>query len=622
MLKSAISGTVKWVGGGNAPTGLRSTGAAFVIATNDDMLEQWKLLLLFACSCIEIPKATEVRQSHSVMMMSGTQASSRLAGIFLSGSGAGGGGGSGVQSSNPMHQQTRPQQQHYSEPASSSASTNKIITSRQLFQLILPLLSCERSSIRYSAVIAIGSVHWMSYQTLLEDIQPYLKNITDEMRHRLQSLKEMVSFSSSDKRKATLPNAQNKKFDRLRTEMAHLLSLITDFISYDVYRENESFMSSIYAYMRDTARFLSDQELQLEWDHQMLRYHFCVFLENYFDHLVKSIDSIPSEYIERYVPFDTRLSLFRICEMWCGHGLLADSTRSREAKMMQYVLDQVKDVRERGVLTASMEEQRKALELAALRAMSSLCSGNVVNPKNPALSFDLKALIFWINSIFGSPDEKLHDIARLALENLLKYNRKNAQLISDIINQCYTGLSDSHVTKGYFMALVDIFVPPSEPKSTPLSRSVHDLGSDNNKLNSNNSAATPISTSEDPYPLHCAPHRLLCLALYKAGDQSLTVRKAAVKLLHCLEKVVNHALKGVVAQLDAQDYEPTAYEAAAITSSLPIIYKYAQATVSARLAKDHRMMTNEVCDLEICGMNGIITNPPPPRNFIFFFILI
>ena len=110
----------------------------------------------------------------------------------------------------------------------------------------------------------------------------------------------------------------------------------------------------------------------------------------------------------------------------------------------------------------------------------------------------------------------------------------------------------------------------------------------------------------DSYPLHSTPHRLFCLALYKAGgmynysflmnlissDPSASIRKGAVSLLHFLEKLVFNPNEQK--NSTSEFLEQTVYEASAIMSTLPIIYKYAQAMMSSRLAREHSEMTYEV----------------------------
>ena len=89
-----------------------------------------------------------------------------------------------------------------------------------------------------------------------------------------------------------------------------------------------------------------------------------------------------------------------------------------------------------------------------------------------------------------------------------------------------------------------------------------------------------------------------------SSDPSASIRKGAVSLLHFLEKLVFNPNEQK--NSTSEFLEQTVYEASAIMSTLPIIYKYAQAMIlpiiykyaqammSSRLAREHSEMTYEV----------------------------
>ncbi|KNC98027.1 uncharacterized protein SPPG_06446 [Spizellomyces punctatus DAOM BR117] len=619
------TGTVKWAndrtgfGGSGTNKGLTGT----VLSLTDEMVDQWKVYMVFACASIEITRATaETSAGHGVVGVSGS---------FLE-----------RDRTDPFSMEPGAPQRLLSK---ATGSAQPIASAHQLFQMVFPLLSSERSSIRQAAVTSLGAIHWLSYQTFLEDVQSYMKSVVDDLRAKAAMGKgeNKDSGRKAGSSQALAQTAQTKRFERVRMELTHVLSLVADFVDHVQYRRNDSLMTGVITYIREMARFLSDADVQLEWDHQMLRYYYSGFIERFYDHLVAAVDSSDdgtnfsreSENMERYMPYDLRLGLFRLFEQWCGYGQYRGRTREREAKMMLSVLDQVKDIRERGALTSTMEEQRKALETASLKAMAALCKGPIVNPRDSAVGFEFKALVSWIDSIFASPDEKFHVIARAALEALLTHNRKNEQLLSDVVRQCYIGDVHSNVTVGYFMALVDIFV------------------------------------REEAYP--CAPSRMCALALYKAGDPNLHIRRGSVRLLRAIENrfwgdKTNKAKYGVVrnlvkeffgpppqlSDLDAHmlehrldpdgndgwddeaaimaamaliDEEHATYEAAAIASSLPIVYKYAQAMVSARLASERGEMTHEmlsemvlISELVANGNGQKSGNPHGVRDILIFMV--
>jgi len=211
--------------------------------------------------------------------------------------------------------------------------------------------------------------------------------------------------------------------------------------------------------------------------------------------------------------------------------------------MMMSVLSQVKDGREKGALTTTMEEQRKALEMAALKAMSCLCKGEIIDPQTNA-SFDLNSLFYWIDSIFSSPDEKFHIISKSSLKSLLIYNANQPKLLENIIRKCYSGIGNTNISQGYFTAIVQIFY------------------------------------TMDDYP--CKLNQMLTLTLYKICDPDISIRRNAIQLLKVLEN----------RYLNVNWVEE--FESAIGLSSLPIIYKNAQLAISSRLAKLLPQLTSDM----------------------------
>ncbi|KAI8820541.1 cell morphogenesis N-terminal-domain-containing protein [Fimicolochytrium jonesii] len=604
---TTIPGTVKWGNDrGNANT--HKTASASVIPLTDEMVDQWRVYMVYACACIEIYGSMTTDASSTTY------------------------------NHTKAHQSDRSRPDPTANKSARELMLHTISSAHDLLQMVFPLLHSEKASIRKAAVSALSSINSQSYHTFLEDVQPLMRSVVDDLRTRAAVMRGDIKESTRKpgSSQALAHSAQAKRSERLRMELTHVMSLLADFVGYVQHRRNANFMANMMTYVRELARFLSDNEVQYEWDHQMLRYYFSGFIERLYDYLVAAVGDSDSneagspdlgeESLERHIPFDLRLGLFRLFEKWCGYGQFSARTRDREAKMMLSVLDQVKDIRERGALTSTMEEQRKALETASLKAMAALCKGPVVNPRDPSQSFDFGALVTWINSIFASPDEKFHVIARAALEALLTHNRRSEQLLIDVVKQCYVGDVDSNVTMGYFMALVDIF------------------------------------TREDGYP--CSPARMCALSLYKAGDPNLHIRRGAIRLLRAIEArfwedpmtdkskysaVISLAKDffgppSRLADLDAHmldreidqgdmherlddeaammaamaliDEEHATYEAAAIASQLPIVYKYAQAMISARLANEradmtHEMLSEMVYTLEIVAMgNGVNSGYP------------
>ena len=566
--------------------------------TIDEVVEQWRIYLTFVCACIEIN-----RTERGAKIFASFDRASKV--VMASHFGS-------IRVNTPFRD------------LSSVLKTPKL-----LFQAILPLLSSEKASIRQGAVSSFGAINSFSYDVVFDDIQPLIKNVIDDIRNKYGSEFGPKSSVAQRARSSSVASAASsiKRGERLRMELTHLLSLIADFVRNDTYRRNEKLMVSVVTYIREVGRFLADPEIQLEWDHQMLRYYFCGLVERFYENLTALNTTIAGEHIpgqkirtimqqfphsdinetiERYFPFEVRYSLFKLFEGWCGYGQMSDTTRNREARMMQTVLDQVKDIRERGALTSTMEEQRKALETAALKAMAALCKGSLQNSSplqrgRPSL-FDMQALFNWIDSIFGSPDGNLHEIAKTALENLLLYNPHFPALYEDVIRMSYTGNPGNISTKGYFMAIVENLCRMDADMNRGLINSSSWVSSLDNTQNSNNPEATSteVSLAHWLWTKRC---QFLGLALFKAGDSSSDVRKGVIKILNVIENTLvgkydENLSVSQAKKLNDEGFmdeeEMKSYESNALNGSLPVVFKSAQVLLSSRFSQTYQDITHEV----------------------------
>ncbi|KAI7872712.1 cell morphogenesis C-terminal-domain-containing protein [Spinellus fusiger] len=407
-----------------------------------------------------------------------------------------------------------------------SALVDKIATPRDLFRMTLQFLTCEHRHIREGAIQGLGNVNKATYKILVSDIQSYVRIVLEDGKQR--------------NNQKPYQNKRSKKHDRLRISLMYLLELTAGCLSENEYLEDKELMNMMMSYIKETKSFLSDAEVQLEWEYHKLRVYLCGTVEKLYENIMRL------EEPTSVMSFETRLSLYKMFEEWCGYGIYANVTRTRDAAMMRDVLEQCKDSRERGSMTQIMEDERKSLETAALSAMAMLCRGPLYaflgqkKARQAVIQFDMLNVLRWIDAVFESHDPRCHSIAKRALEAVLIYNQDQALLLDDIIEQCYAGNPKLEFTQGYFQALADI-----------------------------------VCKIED-YPCHI--HQIMSLALFKAGDSKKSIRKHAITLLRTMEE-------RVFADSCAKEYE------IGITSSLPAIYKYTQTLLSARLALDHPEQT-------------------------------
>ncbi|KAL1921668.1 uncharacterized protein VTP21DRAFT_10310 [Calcarisporiella thermophila] len=397
-----------------------------------------------------------------------------------------------------------------------------------LFHLMLSLLSSEHAGIREAVVSGLSYVNPVLYRVLLEALQPLVKSMVEDAKPKI-----------SQRPYQTL--RRSRKFDRLRVEVTRVYERTARCLLLEESHLWDDFiMNVIMNFVKEMKSFLSDEDVDRDLEFNQLKMHFCGFVERVYEAISRV------EQRRSVMSFETRLALFKMFEAWCGYGERYAAVKMREEKVIEAALGQCHDDRERNEMRLYVEEERKALNASALSAMATLCNGPLVEKrgrdksKKFFISFDVLSLFQWIDSVFNSTDPRLHSIAKRALETMLRNNKGLPILLEDIVDECFAGDPISKSTQGFFSALVEII-------------------------------------TKDDYP--CVIHRMLSLALFKAGDQHLEMRQQAIRLLRAVEE---RAFKISC----AGEYE------FGLTNNLPIIYKQAQMVLSARLARDHPELTH------------------------------
>ena len=287
--------------------------ARFGATPPEVIVEQWKLYLVMACT---------------TMTNAGAQTQSQLA--------------------NTQHARKISNK-------SSQPGQDKISSARALFAYIIPLLSAGPSSIRDAIVTALGSININLYKTLLESLQYAVTTCKEEAKSRMNHQRS----GSSPRR--------NRRTDRLRTEVTHVYKLTARFLREPAVLEDETILNNLATYTKDLMIFLSDAEIQNDWECQKLRRQYCGLLEELFDGINRTKD--PS----RWMAFESRKSAFALMEDWCGYSPNQSRISQREDSMRQSALDQHSDTGERTNATAAMEIEKRNLRTAALSAMAALC---------------------------------------------------------------------------------------------------------------------------------------------------------------------------------------------------------------------------------------------------------
>lgn len=443
---------------------------------NEILVEQWKLYLITAC----------VTLSHT-----GAQSQSQLA--------------------NAAHARK--------VSKNSQFSPEKLASARSLFAAVIPLLGTNPNVIRNAVVTALGSINIKLYRTLLESLQYAVIKCNDEAKQR----------AGAHHRSPSSP-ARNKLSDTLRTEVAHVYRLTSQFLRDSEVRQDDWILNNVVNYTKDLRIFLSDSEVQNDWELQQLRIHYCGLMEEVFDGINRSSDP------NRWMTFESRKSAFALMEDWCGYGTNPSEVAEREKTMHQLAISQHTDG-ERSHLTAAMEIQKKNLRNAALSAMASLCAGPVMvtTESKAVLQFHVPRMLSWISGIFATMSDKHHMIGRRALKNLIAYNQGYPSFMDHAVERCYVSKSPK-AFESYFAVVTEIL----------------------------------IQHQDYPVPFW----RILALVLFTLGTENQDIRMKSARLLRILEEREQMSSK-------LRDFD------IGISDKTTVVYKRAQFEYSKRLSIAH-----------------------------------
>ncbi|KAF9885888.1 Cell morphogenesis protein PAG1 [Aspergillus nanangensis] len=446
--------------------------------TAEILTEQWKLYLVMACTTL-----------NSV----GAQSQSQLA--------------------NAQHARKSSKGAHQSQ--------DKISSARSLFAFVIPLLSAERASIRNAIVAALGSINKNLYRTLLESLQYAVTTCNEEAKIRI----------GTHHRSPSSPR-RNRRTDRLRTEVTHVYKLTSHFLREPEVYNDDWIVNNLVTYAKDLRIFLSDAEVQNDWEYQKLRFHFCGLMEELFEGVNRTKDP------PRWIPFESRKSAFSLMEDWCGFSPNQTQISQREDHMRKSAIAQQQhEVGELRNAAAAMEIEKKNLRAAALSAMASLCAGpiSITTESGAVLQFDVGRMLSWIDIIFNANSDKLNATGRRALKNLIVQNKEHTYLLERSIEMCY-------ITE--------------RPKP----------------LESYFEVVTEVLISHTDYQLGF--WRILGAVLVTLGSPKREIRMKSAKLLRTLEERQQKNSR-------LQDFDIS------ISDKTTAVYKLAQFETSKRLAKQH-----------------------------------
>lgn len=231
---------------------------------------------------------------------------------------------------------------------------DKISSARALFAYVIPLLSASSSAIREAIVVALSSINTNLFRVLLESLQYAVTSCKEDAKNRIGS--HYRSGSNPRKTAAT---------DRMRAEVTQIYRLTARFLQEPMILQDDWIVTNLSTYARELMIFLGDSDVQSDWDSQKLRRQFCGLLEELANGINRTADSF------RYMPFELRRSAFALMEEWCGYS--PNPKKNTERDHPQHGVGQVFQNAGEKHVSASMETEKRDLNIAALSAMAALC---------------------------------------------------------------------------------------------------------------------------------------------------------------------------------------------------------------------------------------------------------
>ncbi|GAB6027284.1 hypothetical protein CHUAL_001566 [Chamberlinius hualienensis] len=291
-----------------------------------------------------------------------------------------------------------------SENRSPNSST---VSTTAFYKLIVPLLRCESSDIRDSAVLALGRINQDALRDLMEELVVYIKEAIDRKQENVR---------------------RRRRRDTLRAQLARVFELIAELGTFGISlsdRENPALHPTFVDYIDGARQYLEcEQEKDLPII-QEIKGHFCNFIR-------KLIKSFPLESRSSLLSRELRHNLFNLFGSWSGKNGITTSCAEKKVLTEDFYTD---------------------FEYSAMQAMSAvLCCGPAFEAAGLA---DDGYIYYWLRMLLSSKDSKIYQLGVETVILLLDFNPDISTLLDWVVDCCYTGSVE--VADACFTAIATVF---------------------------------------------------------------------------------------------------------------------------------------------------------------------
>ncbi|PBK70905.1 hypothetical protein ARMSODRAFT_1033874 [Armillaria solidipes] len=439
--------------------------------------------------------------------------------------------------------------EHSRAPSDVSFERERLTTTRGLFRYLTPFLDSEYVAFRDAAVLCISSFPSSAYPQLLEDLSLLVgRQVYDDPRGKAgiaaaieQNMGILAARSPNDTKIGVVFGDRSRRQERLHAAVARIYYLTAHYLPRQRSTGRQAALANVLKFVRNTQAFLGAPENRDSHTFHRLRTYFCGIVEKVFDGLSTLEGS------DRFIPGNTHLALYRLCEEWCSLGPQPETLRQRLASMQRAAASDPQS--EDGNPVEAFKKESELLSYAAIGALASLCpkafsppgvsSGS---PLERSTSENLKpltaaAVLDRLSSILASEHVPSQDRGKRALKALLLANPKESALLAESVKRAVIGADDSEACSSrFFQVIVDM---------------IHDT---------------------DAHGFTFA--QIVCLGLSNLCHQRIEYRRQAFSMLEAIHRQTSDLLS--MSQLEAT-----------VESSAFAMYTHAHALVSEFLAGAH-----------------------------------
>ena len=146
--------------------------------------------------------------------------------------------------------------------------------------------------------------------------------------------------------------------------VAHIYQLTSHYLKDQRGLGRQDSLTNVLKFVRHTQAFLSSPEIRGDWQQQRLRRYFCGIVEKLFDGLSNLQSS------DRFIPANTHLTLYRLCEEWCQCGSQSERVKHRLIEMQTAATVGFPDPQLKAGAITQFQTETRLLSHAAAAAMA------------------------------------------------------------------------------------------------------------------------------------------------------------------------------------------------------------------------------------------------------------